>query len=105
MSESAETDQRVIDARAVLKQAATFGCSVHAYRVRCSCLVDRALAILNSPPAPAKAEPIHTDDCESWGCTHCAVCGIGVLHGSRCHDHPATDPRWDGVVTPPGEPT
>lgn len=51
-----------------------------------------------------KAEPIHTFDCESWGCAHCTVCGVGVLYGSRCHDHPATDPRWDGVVPPLASP-
>jgi hypothetical protein len=38
------------------------------------------------------APPIHDDDCETWGrgCNHCEVCGVGVLYGSRCHDHPLT---------------
>lgn len=43
-----------------------------------------------------KAQPQHTDDCESWGCAHCTVCGVGVLYGSRCHAHPATNPCWCG---------
>lgn len=40
--------------------------------------------------------PIHTDDCESWACNHCQVCGIGVLYGSRCNAHPM--PGSSGAV-------
>ena len=28
----------------------------------------------------------HTDECEEW-CNHCEVCGLGIMWGSRCHDH------------------
>lgn len=48
------------------------------------CHADVLLALANEP----RAEPTHSEDCETWGCAHCRVCGKGVLYGSRCHDHP-----------------
>ena len=61
---------------------------------------DRAAALLaSSAPATASedaTEPIHDDDCDSRGCTHCEVCGVGVLYGSRCSAHPM--PGSSGAV-------
>lgn len=44
--------------------------------------------ILAAHTPPSTTQPIHDDDCESRGCTHCEVCGVGVLYGSRCSAHP-----------------
>jgi hypothetical protein len=41
--------------------------------------------LTNPPPA---APPVHDADCERW-CNHCDVCGVGMLYGRRCPDHPA----------------
>lgn len=53
--------------------------------------------------AEAVAQPTHDDDCESRGCTHCEVCGVGVLYGSRCSAHPMLGSS--GAVAHPAPPS
>lgn len=28
----------------------------------------------------------HNDGCQEW-CSHCVICGVGILYGERCHQH------------------
>lgn len=53
-----------------------------------------------------RVAPMHTDDCESWACNHRTVCGVGVLYGSRCREHPMPGSSGDVArsATPPAKP-